>query len=211
MAERRSTALRDRDVSGRRAAAADQRHGAVHRGRRTGVARCVGRIAGIGLVVAGLAACVTKDEAKKLVEALQSAQPTRPDVLPVMLSRDVPVRYPPALYGKKAQGNVMLRIFIDSTGRVRPESTVVAETSGEAAFDSAAVAGVRDLHFSPAQRHGAPIAVSILFPIYFRHPQGAPVPGDSVLRRGADSVAARANAGVQPTGGRGRQPDSARR
>ena len=47
------------------------------------MARCVGRIVGIGLVVAGLTACVTKDEAKKLVEAFQSSQPTRPDVLPV--------------------------------------------------------------------------------------------------------------------------------
>ena len=165
-------------------------------------------LVGIGALV-GLAACVTKDDAKKLVEELQSAQPTRPDVLPVMLSRDVPVRYPPALYGKKAQGNVTLRIYIDSTGRVRPESTVVAQSSGEPAFDSAAVAGVKDLRFSPAQRHGAPMAVSILFPIFFRHPQGAPVPGDSVLHRGVDSAARASAAGPPP--GRGPQRDSARR
>jgi TonB family protein len=185
--------------------------GTAHRGWTSGVRRYVRRIVGLGLVVGGLTACVTKDEAKKLVDALQSAQPARPDVLPVMLSRDVPVHYPPALYGKKAQGNVTLRIFIDSTGRVRPESTVVAESSGEAAFDSAAVAGVKDLRFSPAQRQGAPMAVSILFPIYFRHPQGAPVPGDSVLHRGADSVAVRTNASVQAPPGRGQQRDSARR
>ncbi len=185
--------------------------GTGHRGRASGVLQCVTRIAGLGVVVVGVAACVTKEDAKKLVEALQSAQPARPDVLPVMLSHDVPVHYPPALYGKKAQGNVTLRIFIDSTGRVRPESTVVAESSGEAAFDSAAVAGVKDLRFSPARRQGAPMAVSILFPIYFRHPQGAPVPGDSVLHRGVDSVAARANASVQVPLGRSQQRDSARR
>jgi TonB family protein len=165
----------------------------------------------LSLVLAGLVACVTKEDAKKLVEALQSQQPTRPDVLPVMLSHDVPVRYPPALYGKKAQGNVVLRIFIDSTGRVHPESTVVAESSGEPAFDSAAAAGVKDLRFSPAQRKGAPVAVSILFPIYFRHPQGAPLPGDSILRRSGDSVAARANAGAQPPGTRRQPLDSGRR
>jgi len=162
-------------------------------------------------LVAAFAACVTKDDAKKLVEALQESQPNRPDVLPVMLNHDVPVRYPPSLYSRKAQGNVVLRIFIDSTGRVHPESTVVAEPSGEPAFDSAAIAGVKDLHFTPAQRRGAPMAVSILFPVYFRHPDGAPVPGDSLVRHQVDSAVARANASRQQTGSRGQQTDSARR
>jgi TonB family protein len=153
------------------------------------------------LIVAGLTACVTKDDAKKMVEALQESQPSRPDVLPVMLNREIPLRYPPALYSRKAQGNVTLRIFIDSAGRVHPESTVVAESSGEPAFDSAAVAGVKGLHFLPAQRRGVPVGVSILFPVFFRHPQGAPVPGDSVLRRG-DST--------RP-GPAGQHADSARR
>lgn len=167
-------------------------------------------MAGLGVVVL-FAGCVTKDDAKKLVDALQASQPGRPDVLPVMLSRDVPVRYPPSLYGKKAQGNVVLRIFIDSTGRVRPESTVVAESSGQGAFDSAAIVGVKDVRFSPAQRHGAPVAVSILFPIYFRHPQGSPVPGDSNLRQGADSGVARVHPGGQASGVRGQHIDSTRR
>ena len=134
------------------------------------------------IALGGLTACVTKEEAKKLVEELEASGPNRPDVLPVPLNRDVAVRYPPALYSRKAQGNVTLRIFIDTVGRVHPESTVVVEASGEPAFDSAAVAGMRDMRFKPAQRRGAPMAVSILFPIYFRHPQGAPVPGDSALR-----------------------------
>lgn len=160
-------------------------------------------------MLAGAAACVTKDEAKKLVLALQDTQPARPDVLPVMLNRDVPVRYPPALYSRKAQGNVVLRVFIDSTGRVHPESTVVVESSGEPAFDSAAITGVREVRFTPARRRGVPTAVSILFPIYFRHPEGAPVPGDSLLRRGGDSVAAgsRPPAAASST----RHPDSVRR
>lgn len=144
--------------------------------------------AGACLAIAGILGCVTKADAKKLVEALQSSQPTRPDVLPVMMNRDVPVRYPPALYSSKAQGNVVLRIFIDSTGRVHPESTVVVQSSGEPAFDSAAITGVRQLHFAPARRRGMPMAVSILFPIYFRHPEGAPVPGDSALRGRSDST-----------------------
>jgi protein TonB len=146
-----------------------------------------------------MTACISKDEAKKLVEGFQSSHPSRPDGLPVMLNREMPVRYPPALYSRRAQGNVTLRIFLDSTGRVHPESTEVIQSSGEPAFDSAAVTGVREARFSPATRHGTPVAVTILFPVYFRHPQGAPVPGDSVLRTGPDTLGQSTHAGgTQP-------------
>src|SRR6266516_2437219 len=37
----------------------------------------------------------------------------QPDVAPVMLNKELPFRYPPALYAQKVQGNVTLRIFID--------------------------------------------------------------------------------------------------
>jgi TonB family protein len=158
----------------------------------------------------GLLGCVTKDDAKKFVESMAASQSTRPDVLPVMINRQVPVRYPPSLYTRKAQGNVSLRIFIDSTGHVPPESTTVVRSSGEPAFDSAAVAGARALQFVPAKRRGRPVAVSVLFPIYFRHPQGAPVPGDSVLHRGADSGSAAIDTTRLP-GHDGNGADSARR
>jgi TonB family protein len=133
-----------------------------------------------GLAVAG---CITQDDAKKLVADLQESQTSRPDVPPAMLTRD-PIRYPASMYGQHAQGNVTLRIFIDAAGRVHPESTQVVESSGVPAFDSAAVSGVRDLQFTPAKRKGTAVAVSVLFPVYFRHPQAPPVPGDSVLHRG---------------------------
>ncbi len=105
----------------------------------------------------------------------------RPDVLPVMLNKDLPFRYPPALYAQKVQGNVTLRVYIDSTGKVIQDSTNVAETSGFAPLDSAAVKGSRDLRFDPAKLRDAPIGVSILFPVFFRHPDGAPLAGDSSL------------------------------
>jgi TonB family protein len=173
------------------------------RARRSGVVRSRDGLAtAIGLCLVGsVSACVTKDDARKLVEALQaSQQSSRPDVAPVMISRD-PVRYPPSLYARRAQGNVMLRIFIDSTGTVHPESTRVDQVSGEAAFDSAAIAGVRSLRFTPAKRKGQAVAVWVLFPVFFRHPQGAPIPGDSVLHRAPPGNPA-------PGGARG---DSARR
>lgn len=105
----------------------------------------------------------------------------RPDSLPVMLNKELPFRYPPALYAQKVQGNVTLRIFVDTAGQIVPDSTHVAETSGFAALDSAAVKGSRELKFNPGKIKDAPVAVSILFPVYFRHPDAAPLPGDSAI------------------------------
>src|SRR5438876_11993944 len=61
----------------------------------------------------------------------------QPDVAPVMLNKELPFRYPPALYAQKVQGNVTLRIFIDREGVIIPDSTRIAETSGFTALDSA--------------------------------------------------------------------------
>jgi len=52
----------------------------------------------VGAASVVISGCVTQDDAKKLVEALQAAQPSRPDVAPVMLTRD-PIRYPASMYG----------------------------------------------------------------------------------------------------------------
>jgi TonB family protein len=117
--------------------------------------------------------------------SLADALPGRsgPDELPVMLNNEPPFRYPAVLYAQKVQGNVTLRIFIDQDGRVRPESTRVMESSGYASLDSSAVTGSQELRFAPARGNGEPMAVSILFPVFFRHPQASPLPGDTVLRK----------------------------
>jgi protein TonB len=106
----------------------------------------------------------------------------QPDVNPVMRNAEPPFRYPAALYDLQVQGNVTLRLFVDETGTVVPESTSVNESSSYAALDSAAIIGSESLRFAPAQRDGKPIAVSILFPVYFRHPAAKPLPGDTVLQ-----------------------------
>ncbi|MGH7538883.1 MAG: energy transducer TonB, partial [Gemmatimonadales bacterium] len=49
------------------------------------------------------------------------------------------MQYPPDLYDRRIEGDVVLRLYVDSTGQLVPESTRVAESSGQAAFDSAAV------------------------------------------------------------------------
>lgn len=129
------------------------------------------------------AACIDKKTAQAAVEAIQSG-PEKPDVLPRMRGTQLPFRYPRDLYERKVQGNVTLRIYIDAAGRVHPESTMVVEPSGYPSLDSAAVAGVPLLDFTPATLRGQPIPVTILFPVFFRHPQAAALPGDTILKKG---------------------------
>jgi TonB family protein len=107
----------------------------------------------------------------------------RPDVLPVMLNKEFPFKYPPSLYAKKVQANVTLRVYIDKEGQLVAESTHVAESSGYPPLDSAAVRGSNDLRFIPAKTRGQPVPVSILFPVYFRHPEAPPLPGDTILKK----------------------------
>jgi protein TonB len=133
-------------------------------------------------IVAG-GACTDRETPNHAAFAMQSRGP-RPDVLPVMLNAEPPFRYPADLYAQKVQGNITLRIYIDSVGIVHPESTLVAESSGYPSLDSAAVAGSRELRFAPATLDGDPISVPILFPVYFRHPEAPPLPGDTILKRG---------------------------
>lgn len=129
-----------------------------------------------GIVIASLAACGDGSSDAEFRPG------RRPDQLPVMLNKELPFRYPPGLYAQKVQGNVTLRIFVDSAGQVVADSTHVAETSGFAALDSAAVKGSRELRFNPARTRDSTVPVSILFPVYFRHPEAAPLPGDSVIK-----------------------------
>ena len=106
----------------------------------------------------------------------------RPDVPPVMVNPQPPFHYPAALYARRVQGNVTLRLFVDADGRAVEDSTRVAETSGHPSLDSAAMAGARFLRFVPAKKGGDPIGAEVLFPVFFRHPEAAPLPGDSILQ-----------------------------
>jgi TonB family protein len=103
--------------------------------------------------------------------------------VPRMLNREPPFHYPAALYSRRVQGNVTLRLVVDSGGRVTAESTSVAESSGYPALDSAALRGAAALSFAPALRDGRPVAARIRFPVHFRHPAAEPMPGDSVGAR----------------------------
>jgi TonB family protein len=129
----------------------------------------------VALLCGGAAACGGGGDDAGPGDAVSDAG--APDVLPVMRNAEPPFHYPPDLYARKIQANVTLRLFIDSLGAVRPESTTVAETSGHGALDSAAVAGSRDLQFTPARRAGRAVGVVVKFPILFRHPEAGPGAG----------------------------------
>ena len=146
------------------------------------IPRSVAALAVAALLVS-LAACVGDQDTKNMA-AVFAGSGGRPDELPVMLNKQAPFRYPTAAYAQKIQGNTTLRIFIDANGNVAADSTKIAESSGNASLDSAAVVGARQLRFVPAKRGGKAEAISILFPVYWRHPDAPPLPGDTILNRG---------------------------
>jgi protein TonB len=97
---------------------------------------------------------------------------------PVAINSASPFHYPSALYEQGIEGEVRLRLFVDSTGRVVPESTRVATSSGTRGLDSAAVRGAAQLRFAPAHRDGQPVAMAFYQPVIFRRapegPEGPP-------------------------------------
>ena len=95
----------------------------------------------------------------------------RGDEPPVLVNRVSPVTYPSALLARGIEGKVVLRLFVDTLGRLSPDSTRLAESSGYPAMDSAALAAVAEFRFAPALRNGVPVAAAFLQPVHFRHPQ----------------------------------------
>lgn len=134
------------------------------------------------LLAAAAAGCTETDTTQKLAQAFQ-ARATHPDEVPRVLNVELPFRYPAALYAQRVQGNVTLRLYVDTAGQVRADSTRIEESSGYAALDSAAVKGSQELRFVPAKLRGEALAATVLFPVYFRHPEAHALPGDTILTR----------------------------
>src|SRR5436309_1183548 len=118
------------------------------------------------LVAFGLTAC-RGGSRQPDGQTSQTAPPPESEA-PVALNPDAPIAYPPALFEQKVEGDVTLRLFVDSTGKLLPESTRVAEPSGYPALDSAALAGSTTLRFAPAKRRGVAVATAFLQPVEFR-------------------------------------------
>jgi len=110
---------------------------------------------------------------------LDTSQPAPPEhEPPVMTNGNSPVEYPLELFERGQEGTVVLRLYVDQRGILVPESTAVAESSGYAALDSAALAGTAGMLFAPARRRGVAIDAAFFQPVHFRIPE-APNIGDS--------------------------------
>ena len=125
-----------------------------------------------GMLLAGLAAgaCHRKPDATLTLPAERGASLARRDEPPVALDPESPVGYPPAVFQQRISGTVLLRLFVDETGRLVPDSSRVQESSGYPALDSAALAAVPKLHYAPALRNGVAVATLFTQPVHFRHP-----------------------------------------
>jgi TonB family protein len=97
----------------------------------------------------------------------------RQNDVPVAINGESPFQYPAELYDQGIEGEVRLRLWVDSTGRLAPESTRVTSSSGTPALDSAALAGAALLEFAPAHRAGRPVAAAFYQPVIFRRRAGS--------------------------------------
>lgn len=84
---------------------------------------------------------------------------------PAPLYGDVPIDYPLRLWDQGMEGETLLRVRVTDTGQV--DSVEVVESSGQPAFDSAAVNGAKELRFRPARRGGKRIEVWAKVPVHF--------------------------------------------
>jgi TonB family protein len=89
---------------------------------------------------------------------------------PILVSGQATIPYPPELYARRIEGEVMLYLVIDSAGSVVRDSTRIVKSSGQAAFDAAALEAVPALRFAPAQRGMVPLTAPIRIPIRFALP-----------------------------------------
>jgi len=92
----------------------------------------------------------------------------RQNDVPVAINGVSPFQYPPELYDQGIEGEVRLRLWVDSVGHVAVDSTRVVSSSGTAALDSAAVSGAAQLVYAPAHRDGRPVPVAFYQPVIFR-------------------------------------------
>jgi protein TonB len=104
------------------------------------------------------------------------------DSLPQLASDAVPFRYPLSLYEQRIEGDVTLRLHVDSNGVVVPDSLRIVESSGHPLLDSAAMQGAPSLQFRPARLGGRAVSLTVLFPVKFRVPAAAPPASDSSAR-----------------------------
>jgi TonB family protein len=120
------------------------------------------RLLRIVVLSATLAGCARGDE---------------PSEAPVPMPGNSPFAYPLELWDQKVEGQTMLMVLVSELGTV--DSAFVHERSGFAEFDSAALAGVKQMRFSPGRQGDRRIAMWTKLPVKF---QLDTVPGVGLAR-----------------------------
>lgn len=110
-----------------------------------------------------------------------------------------PVEYPLEMWNQGVEGTTVVRVLVNEAGDV--DSTMIAESSGHAALDSAAIRGVRIMEFEPALRAGEPLEVWARIPVHFAKDSGMPAEAPPE-RDQADSAS---ESEAQPSVGEGSQ------
>lgn len=88
----------------------------------------------------------------------------------VPIADRAPIPYPPELFSTGIEGEVTLYLVIDTAGGVVADSTRIEESSGQAAFDAAALQAAPLLRFIPATIGDSAVAGPLLLPIHFTLP-----------------------------------------
>ncbi|HRP06872.1 MAG TPA: TonB family protein [Gemmatimonadales bacterium] len=109
-----------------------------------------------------------------LLAACSSEPPLAGEFHPaVPVEGQEPIPYPSELFSAGVEGQVLLYLWVDSTGTVVRDSTRIAESSGQTAFDAAALQAAPTLRFEPARRGDTLVAAPIQVPIHFVLPDTA--------------------------------------
>ena len=116
---------------------------------------------------AALAIACSGGEAQPAADSLAGGASLR---APVALDPVPAIAYPEGLADTAPAVTVRLRLFVDEEGHVIADSTRVAESSGVAALDSAAVEGAPRIRYAPALKDGEPVAAAFVQPVEFRRP-----------------------------------------
>ena len=92
---------------------------------------------------------------------------------PQLMPDPTPVRYPRALWDENVEGETEVLVHVSEAGDVM--EAYVAQSSGYAEFDSAAVQGARKLRFTPGKRGSKPVAMHVRIPVRFTRDSSATV------------------------------------
>ncbi len=114
----------------------------------------------------------------------------------VIATEESPFSYPAALWDQDLEGETVIMVRVTEDGAV--DSVYVLESSGEAAFDSVAVNGARDLRFQPGRRDDRQATMWARLPVRF-HKGGAEAETDGEVEPGPEPRAdSRPTTGAEP-------------